>query len=186
MPASLLNRIKNSDVQAFDIVFKEYYNRLCAFAVEHGVDGDVAGDIVQDVMVSFWDRRSQWSLYSEGALKGYLFQSVRNLIMRHYRDSIQHKHATEREIIDNVPPAMGIQQSNAQAQIELDNLQDDLRAVIDAMPPDRRVAVSLRLYDDLPYEEIAEIMGIGAPAVRMHLSRAREALAAVFRRHKEG
>lgn len=174
----MLSRLKNGDVAAFDIVFKEYYSRLCSFAAEHGVDGDVASDIVQDVMLSLWEKREKWNISTQGALTGYLFQSVRNLVKRYHRDTIAHQAATESDT-----PAMSVP---ADQRTELHELQDDLRAVIDAMPPDRRVAVSLKLYEDMSYDEIAEIMGVGPPAVRMHLSRARTALALVFERHKQG
>jgi RNA polymerase sigma-70 factor (ECF subfamily) len=183
--AALLKKVQQNDVRAFDRLFFAYYARLCNFAVEHGVDHDTACDIVQDVMVSFWQRRGEWSLATGVALSGYLFQAVRNLVARTHRDRTAHVRAAERRVAEGRVPGHGEVPLAPDVRAMLGSLESDLDATIDAMPADRRVAVSLRLHDGLSYDEIAEIMGVSAVAIRMHLSRARVTLAETLRKHRE-
>ncbi|MBT7215224.1 MAG: sigma-70 family RNA polymerase sigma factor, partial [Verrucomicrobia bacterium] len=58
--------------------------------------------------------------------------------------------------------------------------QTELRQIIDqaisSLPEKQRLAVVLRRYEKMPYEEIAETLGISVPAVKSQLFRARTAL----------
>jgi RNA polymerase sigma factor (sigma-70 family) len=47
---------------------------------------------------------------------------------------------------------------------------------VEGLPERQRVAIYLRFRSDLPYEEIGAILGIAAPSVRSHVSRALDAL----------
>jgi RNA polymerase sigma-70 factor (ECF subfamily) len=52
-------------------------------------------------------------------------------------------------------------------------LTDLVRKLIQQMPPDYREIILLREYEELSYEEIAEVLGITLEAVRSRLARAR-------------
>jgi RNA polymerase sigma factor (sigma-70 family) len=47
---------------------------------------------------------------------------------------------------------------------------------VEGLPERQRLAIYLRYRADLPYEEIGAILGIAAPSVRSHVSRALDAL----------
>ena len=53
----LFQRIQAGDVKAFDVLFMRYYPLLCAYA-KRFVDFDDGQEIVQDVMVWFWENSS--------------------------------------------------------------------------------------------------------------------------------
>ena len=55
-------------------------------------------------------------------------------------------------------------------------LAAEIDAALAALPDDQRTAMILRRYDEMPYEEIAEILGTTVPAVKSLLFRARETL----------
>lgn len=55
-------------------------------------------------------------------------------------------------------------------------LADRVRAAIDALPEQQRLAVVLSRYHGLPYEDVADSMGTSVPAVKSLLTRARENL----------
>jgi RNA polymerase sigma-70 factor (ECF subfamily) len=56
-----------------------------------------------------------------------------------------------------------------------------VRAALDRLSPDHRTILVLRLWEEMSYVEIAGVLGISLPAVKMRLSRAREE----FRKHYE-
>lgn len=55
-------------------------------------------------------------------------------------------------------------------------LEAQVRAAVDALPSQQRLAVVLSRYHDLPHEEVAAAMGTTVPAVKSLLTRAREHL----------
>jgi RNA polymerase sigma-70 factor (ECF subfamily) len=57
-----------------------------------------------------------------------------------------------------------------------DERDDDLRALLLGLPERQRLAVFLRYYADLPYEEIAEALDISPGTVAASLNAARRAL----------
>ena len=56
-----------------------------------------------------------------------------------------------------------------------------VRAALARLSPDHRAILVLRLWQDLSYTEIAAVLGISLPAVKMRLNRAR----AEFRKYYE-
>ena len=57
MKDQLAARIKLGDEQAFELFFRKYYVRLCAFANKFLNDPDEAKDIVQEVFSKIWEGR---------------------------------------------------------------------------------------------------------------------------------
>jgi RNA polymerase sigma-70 factor (ECF subfamily) len=61
-------------------------------------------------------------------------------------------------------------------QMAANEVEAQVRAAIDALPEQQRLAVILSRYHDLPYEEVAAAMDSSVPAVKSLLMRARENL----------
>lgn len=59
---------------------------------------------------------------------------------------------------------------------ERSEVQTAVHAAIRALAPDQRLVVLLREYEDLSYDEIAEVLNISVPAVKSRLFRARQEL----------
>lgn len=53
-----------------------------------------------------------------------------------------------------------------------------LRAALEELPPQQRIAVTLRYLEEMPYEQIAEVMELAPATVRVHVRRALEGLRA--------
>lgn len=62
--------------EAYRILFDEYYQMLCVFAMKYIKDKEVAEDIVQDIILELYSRRLRFN--TPVALKSFLFLSVKN------------------------------------------------------------------------------------------------------------
>ena len=71
------------------------------------------------------------------------------------------------------PDEQGLKPDEASLQHELEDAVDK---AIQSLPEKQRLAVVLRRYDELPYEEIAEILDMSLSAVKSLLFRARSQL----------
>ena len=65
---------------------------------------------------------------------------------------------------------------NPEAELSRDELSAEIDAAIAALPDDLRSAVTLREFDGLTYEQIADIMECPVGTVRSRIFRAREAI----------
>ncbi|MGB0733558.1 MAG: sigma-70 family RNA polymerase sigma factor, partial [Pontibacterium sp.] len=61
-------------------------------------------------------------------------------------------------------------------QLYRDELEQVVKRVMNQLPDDLRVALSLREFDGLSYEDIASVMGCPVGTVRSRIFRAREAI----------
>ena len=67
----LFRKLKNSDVNSFDMLFHKYYGYLCVYATKIVLDNDAAEEIVQDVFVKIWETRSQ--INAHPSFESFLF-----------------------------------------------------------------------------------------------------------------
>ncbi len=96
--AELLEKIKDDDQPAFDVIFERYWKRLYQTALARLDDDVVAQDIVQEIFIKIWQRRK--SLEIKVSLENYLQSAVRLSVISHFRSKrtgdVQLQHALER------------------------------------------------------------------------------------------
>jgi len=73
--------------------------------------------------------------------------------------------------------------SNPSARLERQELEAKVREAMDRLPESQRTAVLLRRFDELSYEEIAEVMETTVPAVKSLLARARQTLKSLLSKY---
>ena len=68
--------ISNIDKNEFKRIFDHHFKSLCAFGYRYVQETSVAEDMVQEVFISFWEKRENFN--HEKAIKAFLYTSVRN------------------------------------------------------------------------------------------------------------
>ncbi len=96
--------------------------------------------------------------------------------IKHARFSISLDNPGNRVFLENIP----------ESPDQLDRLvdreeYDQFQKALDELPPNQRLTLILRTYDDLPYDKIAEIMGCSVGTVMSRLFRARNRLKAILK-----
>lgn len=174
LPDGLIERIQAGDRAALDILYRAYYAGLLDFAYRFLRSRDVAHDIVQDVFVSIWMRRSQWVV--RGSIASYLYQAVRNHAI-HY---LEHRQVESRVVAMNEPVAMGhvpgVEDSVGDGQQNA-----ELARAIDALPERQRSAVLLHYGKGISIAEVGRVLEISHTAATNLLNRAVLQLREVFR-----
>ena len=91
MHKNIIRHINRGDKKAFREVFDHYFNALAAFGFKYVSDQFVAEDLVQEVFISMWEKRKDFSHLN--ALKSFLYTSVRNKCLNHIKhQSVVQKH----------------------------------------------------------------------------------------------
>ena len=134
-----------------------------------------AEDIAQQVFLRIW--RSARRYKPDAKFTTYLFTITRNLVFNETRRRSRKKEVSsdEREADFHIQ-AEGPESDRPDAEVLQDELRQAVDAAIAALPEAQRLAVVLRRYEDMPYEDIAEVLGLTVPAVKSLLFRARTSL----------
>ncbi|CAM4045289.1 RNA polymerase sigma-70 factor, ECF subfamily [Pedobacter westerhofensis] len=149
----LLFRLKNDDHLAFTEIFNRYSQLLYAHAYNKlRIESD-ARDVLQEMFMKFWDKRS--SLEQGNNLAGYLFIALRNTIFNLIKSRSRVSAYAET-----------FTQVNADSGIYTDTLirEKQFSAMIEAeianLPPRMRAVFELRRKEHLSNKEVAARLGI--------------------------
>jgi RNA polymerase sigma-70 factor (ECF subfamily) len=162
----LIQQIAQRDARAFGKLVERYQRRIVRFAERMLGDPDAAQDIAQETFLRLW--RSRCPVQSD--LSAYLLRIARNLCLDHFRahhptDALDE--ATEMVLVSEVGVAATVQ-SRALADVVLRSVQ--------ALPEAQRVVFILSHYEQMSYQEIAEVVGCPVGTVASRKYQAVEAL----------
>ena len=137
-----------------------------------------AEDLTQDTYVRALEAASR--LRENSNVKGWLFTIMRNLWLNELR---KHRSTPPLVEIDNDPhTAESIPGGSPNSYEILTSTQDAdmVRHAIEQLPSDAREIIVLREYEDLSYQQIAEILDCPPGTVMSRLARARAKLRALL------
>jgi RNA polymerase sigma-70 factor, ECF subfamily len=166
----LANRIRIGDEQAFELFFRKYNIRLCAFANKFLDDPQIAQEVVQDVFIRIWENRED--IDPENSLKSYVFKHVQNLCLNKLRRRKVESRFTE------VYKLVYIQHSEFSADESLlaKELEAHIVHSIKKLPSECRKIFELSRHEGLKYKEIAEALNISVKTVEAQMSKALKSL----------
>jgi RNA polymerase sigma factor (sigma-70 family) len=164
-----MRRIREGDMEAFRLLVETHQSRIVG-TISKMLGSDVeAEDLAQQVFIRVW--RSAPRYKPTAKFTTWLFRITRNLVfneMRRKRHFVGHTD-------DLAEPAERRERGPDQVLLE-EELQTAIQDAISKLPEAQRLAIVLRRYEELPYEEIAKVMGTTVPAVKSILFRARAEL----------
>ena len=163
--AEIIERIRNGDIEAFETIFRAYYQSLCIFSLRYLKRTDLAEEIVQDIFVNIWEKR--FGLHLETSLKSYLYRAVHNNSLKY----LQHKKVVDKHaqrIVDRKENYYSEPVNN----IQLEELSKLLKSAFSSMPQKTREIFELSRNEGLKYNEIAEKLEISVKTVEAHMGNA--------------
>ena len=179
--AALMLRVKDGDRGAFRELV-ERHQRMVISTIGRAIgDAWEAEDLAQRVFVQVY--RSAHRYQPTAQFTTWLFAIVHNVILNEHRRRARHRvqslEALQQPEDADAPGGMAIADTRADspAQAAVDReLQAQIQAAIQELPPPQRTAVILCRFEGLAYEEIAQVLGCSVPAVKSLLHRARVSL----------
>lgn len=172
----LLLLIKKDDHFAFDIIFERHWQSLYQAARVRLNDHDRAKDIVQEIFITLWQRRSVLAI--KGSLENYLQGAVRLSVISHFKskkiNEVQLKDALYR--INMLEDSVG----SLEGYLELEKA---LQQAVDVMPEMLKKVYQLRS-ENLSVKAIASELGLADQTVKNYITevlrRLRTEIAAKF------
>ncbi|HEY8900778.1 MAG TPA: sigma-70 family RNA polymerase sigma factor [Chthoniobacterales bacterium] len=171
----LMARVRGGDAEAFTTLVERHQRRVVGTVVRMLGSPDEAEDLAQMVFVRVWKSAARWE--PSAKFTTWLMTITRNLVFNEVRRRGRARLVPLEEPDDQPPreyadpsvttPAESIAEAELQAAID---------TAIQSLAEQPRMALILRRYEEMPYEEIAVVLGVTVPAVKSMLFRARAEL----------
>jgi RNA polymerase sigma-70 factor, ECF subfamily len=173
----LVRRVQNGDRRAFDLLFSRYQHKIAGLVSRYVRTNEEIEDIVQESFIKAY--RALPRFRGESAFYTWLYRIAINtsknyLVAKSRRPPDVDIDAEESEFADGSESLH--ESENPENALTRDQLASVIDQAIRDLPDDLRSAVTLREFDGLSYEQIAEIMDCPVGTVRSRIFRAREAI----------
>jgi RNA polymerase sigma-70 factor (ECF subfamily) len=173
----LVRRVKKGDRRAFDLLFSRYQHKIYGLVSRFVRDAQDIDDVVQEAFIKAY--RALPRFRGDSAFYTWLYRIAINtaknyLVARGRRPPTADIDAEDAEFMDGGDFLR--ESENPENQLSRDELAKAIDDAIRSLPDDLRSAVTLREFDGLTYEQIAEIMECPVGTVRSRIFRAREAI----------
>lgn len=145
----LVEEVKSGNRRSFSELVKRHQKGLLRMSLRFVKDLDTAEDVVQESFIKAYEKLN--SFEGRASFKSWLFQIAVNSARNRIRDS--RKNMMD---IENVQLAVG---AEAESGMVHNAVAGMLQEEVDKLPDRQRTALVLRVYEDLSFKEIAEIMG---------------------------
>lgn len=168
----LVDRARRGDVDAFELLYRQYAGRVYALCLRLAADPVVARELTQDTFVKAWDALPRFR--ADASFTTWLHRIAVNALLERKRG--------EKRRAARVSLAGDEDEGEGESDIAGVVLAPDVATAIDleraigALPPGVRRAFVLHAVEGYTHEEIATMTGLAAGTLRAQLHRARQLL----------
>lgn len=160
---SLLRDLHNGSVEAFEHIFKIYWNDLYRIAKTKLRSSSEAEDVVQTIFSNLWEKReslaiNDLSAYLHGALKNRIINIIRSKITRdkyweYYKAFVPASHhITENKVV-------------------VEDLNNAVKEAVNLLPEKSREVFKLSRIEGRSNAEIANLLNLSEKAIEYHLTK---------------
>lgn len=158
-----------NDGESYSKLYTDYYKKFYNYGKKFTSNTSLIEDSVQEVFLEIWLKKHK--LLQVNSINSYFFASFRYILFRKIKE--------EKKIVSND----GIE---GEASFSVDSLlisrevnneqQARLKTAFEALTPHQREAIFLRFYQNLSYEEVAQVLNISVKATYKIMARSLSAL----------
>ncbi len=173
----LVERVQRGDKRAFDILALKYQHKIVGLVSRYVRDSDEVLDVTQEAFIKAY--RALPRFRGDSAFYTWLYRIAINTAKNHLVSKSRRPPDTDIDVSDGefqTDSAVLRDVANPENAMATSQLESVIYSAIDNLPEELKVAVTLREFEGLSYEEIAEVMECPVGTVRSRIFRAREAI----------
>lgn len=170
--AVLVKNYISGDESALSVLITRHQSKIYGFIYSKVNDRDLSDDIFQDTFIKVIKTLKTKSYNEEGKFLPWVMRIAHNLVVDHFRKVKKMPFQRETEeysifdfMTDNAP--------TIESQIITEQVELDLKRLLNKLPEDQKEVLLMRMYQDLSFKEIAELTGV---SINTALGRMRYAL----------
>ena len=170
--AVLVSNYINGSENSLSTLIERHKQRIYSFIYSKVFDRDVSEDIFQDTFIKVIKTLKLGKYNEEGKFLPWVMRIAHNLVIDHFR-----KGNRMPKFEDNgefsIFSIISDGDLNAEKRIIKNQVEEDLRSLIQELPDDQKEVLVMRMYRDMSFKEISEKTGV---SINTALGRMRYAL----------
>ncbi|OBQ54128.1 sigma-70 family RNA polymerase sigma factor [Tamlana sp. s12] len=170
--ATLVSSYIKGDEGALEVLILRHKQKIYSFIYSKVFDRDVAEDIFQDTFIKVIRTLKRGAYNEEGKFLPWVMRISHNLVIDHFRKSNRMpKFDNSGEF--SIFSVLSDTSLNAEKTIIKEQVENDVRRLVDKLPEDQKEVLLLRIYNDMSFKEISDKTGV---SINTALGRMRYAL----------
>jgi RNA polymerase sigma-70 factor (ECF subfamily) len=161
--AALVERFCGGDRAAFDEIVRRYQRPIYRLALRYVGNAADAADVTQRTFVRALEAIGRFR--GAARFRTWLYRIAINLAINHLRD---HRRERPAELPEH---ALRVDPVGARRMVDGEETAT-LRAAIARLPPKQRLVIELRVYDELPFREVAELADCSENSAKVNFQHA--------------
>ena len=178
----LIARFQEGDINAYNELVKRYKDRLLNFVFRYFNNVEQAEDVVQDTLIKLYTHASYYKNVAK--FSTWIFTIAKNNALTELRKNKRKKTDSlwtdDGKFID-----ISSKEESLESKVQNEIAIDQLNKFLDEIPENFRIAVVLRDFQELSYEEISKILEIPIGTIKSRINRGRIQLAEKMKHFKE-
>jgi len=162
---TLVTALHKGNELVFKTVFNDYYERLCNYANTYINNMDEAEEMVQGTFLTLWEKRDVIDIHT--SVKSYLYRAVHNNCVNRIKQL-----KVRREHREEYLHYVDIQYDQASQDLIGKELEKQIAAAIESLPPQCQTVFKLSRLENLTYNEIAEQLSLSVKTIENHMIKA--------------
>jgi RNA polymerase sigma factor (sigma-70 family) len=158
-----------------DALYQAHHDPLLRFFARRTADGEIALDLWAETFAQAVRSHRRFRGRSADDQAAWLYTIAHRQLASYYRRGVAERRALERLKIER-PPADPALIADVEHRAGLEALRGEIVVALGTLAEDTRRAVQLRVVDELPYDQIADVLTITETAARARVSRGLKAL----------
>ena len=168
---ALIGRVLGGDINAYELIIKEYEKKVYNLALRYMKNHDDALDVSQDVFLQVYQNLSQFR--GDAQFSTWIYRVTYNKCV----DALRKNQKIRKNVAMSIDDENFFETASGKESLEQNyECRETLSAVmsiIDTLPDEQKDVVLLRYIKDLSYAQIAQVLDIAEGTVKSRLNRAR-------------
>jgi RNA polymerase sigma-70 factor, ECF subfamily len=170
--AVLVKSYVAGDESALSLLINRHQSKIYGFIYSKISDRDISDDVFQDTFVKVIKTLKSNSYNEEGKFLPWVMRIAHNLIIDHFRKNKKMPMLRETEEF-SIFSIMSDKSKTVEGEMITEQIENDLRRLVEELPDDQKEVVMMRMYQDLSFKEISDLTGV---SINTALGRMRYAL----------
>ncbi len=148
--------------QSFVVLYDAFVQKIYNFLFFRTLHKELAEDLTSQAFIKAFEKIHTFDL-ERGTFQAWLYQIARNLLIDEFR---------KRKPVDNIDAHENLRsETNLETEMQAQQDRETLQQLLAELSEESRELVTMRLWDELPYAEIAVITGKTEGSLKMQFSR---------------
>ncbi|HET6244103.1 MAG: sigma-70 family RNA polymerase sigma factor [Bacteroidetes bacterium] len=168
----LVSQYLSGNENALETLISRHKSKIYSYILQIVKDHQLAEDVFQDTFFKVINTLRKGNYNEEGKFLPWVLRIAHNLVIDHFRKNKRMPVVDGGEDFD-IFDILPLKQGNIEDKLIKDQIHEDVRKLIQYLPPDQKEVLMLRHYSDMSFKEIADLTNV---SINTALGRMRYAL----------